>query len=57
MDKLILQSLSYFIFNFIFRNIIHGSDSVDSANKEIALWFTDAELVSWTPASETWLYE
>merc|ERR1711872_643193 len=30
------------------RNIIHGSDSVDSANKEIALWFNENELVSWT---------
>ncbi|XP_055702799.1 nucleoside diphosphate kinase [Phlebotomus papatasi] len=39
------------------RNIIHGSDSVESANKEIALWFTDKELVSWAPASENWVYE
>merc|ERR1712059_199186 len=29
------------------RNIIHGSDSVDSATKEIALWFKDSELVQW----------
>ncbi|XP_055536428.1 nucleoside diphosphate kinase isoform X2 [Wyeomyia smithii] len=39
------------------RNIIHGSDAVESANKEIALWFTDKELVSWTPANEGWVYE
>ncbi|XP_059615266.1 nucleoside diphosphate kinase [Phlebotomus argentipes] len=39
------------------RNIIHGSDSVESANKEIALWFTEKELVSWTPALENWVYE
>jgi len=39
------------------RNIIHGSDSVESANKEIALWFKDNELVSWTPASVNWVYE
>lgn len=39
------------------RNIIHGSDSVESANKEIALWFNEKELVSWTPANETWVYE
>ncbi|XP_077302775.1 nucleoside diphosphate kinase [Arctopsyche grandis] len=39
------------------RNILHGSDAVESANKEIALWFTDAELVSWTPANEGWVYE
>ncbi|XP_045592119.1 nucleoside diphosphate kinase B [Procambarus clarkii] len=39
------------------RNIIHGSDSVESANKEVALWFKPEELVSWTQAEETWIYE
>ncbi|KAL1130652.1 hypothetical protein AAG570_011894 [Ranatra chinensis] len=39
------------------RNIVHGSDSVEAANKEIDLWFTPKEVVSWTPASETWIYE
>ncbi|KAL7046913.1 hypothetical protein ACKWTF_002738 [Chironomus riparius] len=39
------------------RNIIHGSDSVESANKEIALWFNDNELVSWKPAAVNWVYE
>jgi len=39
------------------RNIVHGSDSVESANKEIALWFTPSELVSWTPNQEPWVYE
>ena len=39
------------------RNIIHGSDAVESANKEIALWFKDEELVSWTDHSEKWVYE
>lgn len=39
------------------RNIIHGSDSVESANKEIALWFTDKEVVSWTSAQSGWIYE
>lgn len=39
------------------RNIIHGSDSVESANKEIALWFSEKELVGWTPAAEKWVYE
>ncbi|KFM71009.1 Nucleoside diphosphate kinase, partial [Stegodyphus mimosarum] len=29
------------------RNIIHGSDSVPSAEKEISLWFTDAELANY----------
>lgn len=39
------------------RNIIHGSDSVESANKEIALWFSEKEVVGWTPAAENWVYE
>lgn len=39
------------------RNIIHGSDSVESAKKEINLWFTEKEVVTWTPANESWVYE
>ena len=39
------------------RNIIHGSDSVDAANHEIALWFKDEELVNWESASAAWVYE
>lgn len=39
------------------RNILHGSDSVESAKKEINLWFTEKEVVSWQPAAEAWVYE
>ena len=39
------------------RNVIHGSDSVDTAKKEIALWFNEDELVSWKPEDCKWLYE
>lgn len=39
------------------RNICHGSDSVESANKEINLWFSEKELIGWKPASEAWVYE
>ena len=39
------------------RNICHGSDGVESAKKEIALWFKDEELVKWDPVSDTWIYE
>lgn len=39
------------------RNICHGSDSVESAQKEIALWFAEKELVTWTPANQGWVYE
>ncbi|XP_045925474.1 nucleoside diphosphate kinase A2-like [Micropterus dolomieu] len=38
------------------KNIIHGSDSVESANKEIALWFKQEELVSYTSCAFSWLY-
>ena len=39
------------------RNIIHGSDSVESANHEIGLWFTEGELCNWTDHSAAWVYE
>lgn len=39
------------------RNICHGSDSVESANKEINLWFKPEELVNYTPCQKAWLYE
>jgi len=39
------------------RNIIHGSDSVESANAEINLWFKKDELVSWKSHSNAWVYE
>ncbi|XP_023218885.1 nucleoside diphosphate kinase [Centruroides vittatus] len=39
------------------RNIIHGSDSVPSAEKEISLWFTNKELNNWQPAIDNWIYE
>jgi nucleoside-diphosphate kinase len=38
------------------RNIIHGSDAVESANKEIALWFSEKEVVSWSRSSDSWVY-
>ncbi len=39
------------------RNIIHGSDSVESANKEINLWFKPEELNNWESHSNKWVYE
>ena len=42
---------------YVYSNICHGSDAVESANKEIALWFTEAELCQWTPAQQSWVYE
>merc|ERR1711976_883633 len=39
------------------RNICHGSDAVESAEKEISLWFKPEELVSWESAQKDWIYE
>ncbi|CAM6005253.1 unnamed protein product [Sphagnum balticum] len=39
------------------RNIIHGSDSVASAEREINLWFRPEEQHAWTSHSHSWIYE
>ncbi|XP_029651632.1 nucleoside diphosphate kinase [Octopus sinensis] len=39
------------------RNIIHGSDGTESATREINLWFTKEEQITWKPALSSWLYE
>ena len=37
-------------------NLIHGSDSVESADYEIPLYFSQDELIDYTLADENWLY-
>ena len=39
------------------RNIIHASDKVDAAEREIALWFTPVEINSWAKHDEKFIYE
>ncbi|WP_373532599.1 nucleoside-diphosphate kinase [Vampirovibrio sp.] len=40
------------------RNIIHGSDSVASAERELKIFFSNDELVnSWNRSTEGWVYE
>lgn len=39
------------------RNICHGSDSVENANKEITLWFGENGLVDYKHHSHVWIYE
>lgn len=39
------------------RNICHGSDSIENADKEIALWFGEAEVVDHESAMQDWIYE
>ena len=41
----------------ISRNVIHGSDSPTSAEREIALYFKAEELVDYSKAGEEWLSE
>jgi len=39
------------------RNLVHGSDSAESAAREIGLWFQPHELVTWTRANDGWISE
>ncbi|HKV84058.1 MAG TPA: nucleoside-diphosphate kinase [Ktedonobacterales bacterium] len=38
------------------NNIIHGSDGPESAAREISLFFTQDELLSYELATDTWVY-
>jgi nucleoside-diphosphate kinase len=39
------------------RNLIHASDSPENGEKEVALFFGDAELVELTRSTDPWIYE
>lgn len=39
------------------RNVVHGSDSVASAEREIQLFFDDHELFNWSRAIDKWIIE
>ncbi|MDD2401262.1 MAG: nucleoside-diphosphate kinase [Clostridia bacterium] len=39
------------------RNVIHGSDSPESAQREIAIYFNPEELVDYSMANDKWIYE
>ncbi len=38
-------------------NLIHGSDSPESAQRELGLFFKPDELLDWTPAGQSWVYD
>jgi nucleoside-diphosphate kinase len=38
-------------------NLIHGSDSVESALRELGLFFKPDELLEWKPAIQSWVYD
>ena len=39
------------------RNVIHGSDGLETAMFEIDLWFKESELNDWTPSDHQWRVE
>lgn len=39
------------------RNLVHGSDSVETAQKEIALFFQEDELCSYPRDTDGWIFE
>ncbi|KAL8716032.1 MAG: hypothetical protein Q9225_006281 [Loekoesia sp. 1 TL-2023] len=39
------------------RNVCHGSDSVETAKNEIALWFGKGEVIDYKNAQFDWIYE
>ncbi len=39
------------------RNMVHGSDSVESAAREVALFFEEKDIVSWERSLEGWIVE
>jgi len=39
------------------RNLVHGSDGPETAVREVTLFFTDAELVTWDRISDPWIRE
>jgi nucleoside-diphosphate kinase len=39
------------------RNLVHGSDSLASAKREISLFFAPEEIIEYKRTDEDWLYE
>ena len=37
------------------RNLVHGSDSEESAERELALWFQEGEILEWHPVLKEWI--
>lgn len=38
-------------------NLVHGSDGPETASFELALWFDESELVSYSRIIDPWIYE
>ena len=39
------------------RNLVHGSDSLESAQREVALFFDDGELLDYERSNDRWIKE
>ena len=39
------------------RNLTHASDSVETGNSEVSLWFDNCEIVSWHRENDPWFFE
>lgn len=39
------------------RNVVHGSDSLATAQRELKLYFQDADYVAWERSAERWVHE
>ena len=39
------------------RNLTHASDTIDNGVKEVSLWFTRDELITWDRAIDQWVFE
>ncbi len=42
---------------FIQNNLIHGSDSREAAQREIALFFDEGDILAWERSIDRWLFE
>jgi nucleoside-diphosphate kinase len=39
------------------NNLVHGSDSTESAQREIALWFRTEEIIDYSLAASEWVFD
>jgi nucleoside-diphosphate kinase len=39
------------------RNLVHGSDKPETAERELALWFSESDFAPFERAGDNWLYE
>ncbi|MBV8780562.1 MAG: nucleoside-diphosphate kinase [Phycisphaerae bacterium] len=38
-------------------NLVHGSDSPESAMRELTLFFKNDEIIDWAPSTQGWVYD